>query len=311
MTFPLPSSFAGSQRPTRVPVRVPALVPVLVASTLWACQVADTPIPDREAEASPRAPAERGPAADAGTLADRLAASTLVELTHPFDDETLVWPTSIPFSFDVTFEGHTEAGYYYASRDFAGPEHGGTHLDAPIHFAEGGWTTDEIPLERLVGSGVVVDVSAETSADPDYQVRVEDLTSWEAVHGRIPHGAILFLFTDRSRHWPDAQAYMGTARRGEEAVAELSFPGLHPDAARWLVENREISAVGIDTPSIDHGPSTLFEAHRVLFAENIFAFENVANLERLPPSGSTIIALPMKLAGGTGGPLRIIAVIEP
>jgi kynurenine formamidase len=317
MTFLRRSPFAGTRSPSRVPGGVPGpipalarvLVPVLLGFALGACQAADTPMPDREA--SPGAPDERRSATDLGTLADRLAVSTLVDLTHPFDDETLVWPTSIPFSFEVTFEGYTEADYYYASRDFAGPEHGGTHLDAPIHFAEGRWTTDEIPLERLVGPGVRVDVSAETSADPNYQVQVEDLTSWEAIHGRIPDGAILLLFTDRSRHWPDAEAYMGTEQRGEEAVAELSFPGLHPATARWLVENREISAVGIDTPSIDHGPSTLFEAHRVLFAENIFAFENVANLERLPPSGSTIIALPMKLAGGTGGPLRIIAVVEP
>jgi kynurenine formamidase len=246
-----------------------------------------------------------------GTLAERLSAATLVELTHPFGEETLVWPTSVPFTFPVTFEGYTEDGYYYASRDFAGSEHGGTHLDAPIHFAEGRWTTDRIPLERLVGPGAVVDVSGAAAADPDYRVTVEDLTAWEDAHGRIPEGAILLLFTDRSRLWPDARAYMGTARRGEAAVAELSFPGLHPAAAEWLVRNRRISAVGIDTPSIDHGPSTLFESHRILFEENVFAFENVANLDRLPPTGAAIIALPMKLAGGTGGPLRIIAALEP
>lgn len=263
--------------------------------------------------ASPELPVEEGAdgAEERMGLAERLAASTLVELTHPFEEETLVWPTSIPFTFEVTSEGMTEDGYFYASRDLEGPEHGGTHLDAPIHFAEGRWTTDEIPLERLVGPGVVVDVSAEASADPDYQIQVADLTAWEDEHGPIPDGAMLLVFTDRGRHWGDAEAYMGTARRGEEAVAELSFPGLHPETARWLVENRRISAVGIDTPSIDHGPSTLYEAHRTLLEENIFAFENVANLDRLPPSGSTIIALPMKLAGGTGGPVRIMGVVEP
>lgn len=244
------------------------------------------------------------------SLAERLAGMDLVDLTHPLNDETLVWPTSIPFTFETTAEGWTEDGYYYASRNFAGPEHGATHLDAPVHFAEGRWSTDEIPLERLIGPAAVVDVSAQADEDPDYQVSVDDLVTWEGQHGPIPDGAIVMLFTDRSRHWPDAEAYMGTALQGEAGVAELSFPGLHPDAARWLVEERDISMVGLDTPSIDHGPSTTFAAHQVLFDADIPALENVANLERLPAVGATIIALPMLLEGGTGGPVRILGIVE-
>ncbi len=251
------------------------------------------------------------PSPPAPTLGELLASATLVDLTHPLDEETLVWPTSIPFSFETTFEGHTDGGYFYLSRNLSGPEHGGTHLDAPVHFAEGRWSTEEIPLERLMGPGVVVDVSGQAAEDPDYQVRVANLEEWERLHGPIPEGAILLLRTDRSRHWGEAEPYMGTARRGEEGVAELSFPGLHPDAARWLVDNRSISAVGIDTPSIDHGPSSDFMSHRILFEENIVAFENVAHLDRLPPAGSTIVALPMKLVGGSGGPLRIIGIVGP
>lgn len=247
---------------------------------------------------------------DAASLAEALADARLVELTHPLNDETLVWPTSDPFHFEVLFHDFTEDGYYYSSRNLSGPEHGGTHLDAPIHFAEGRWTTDEIPLERLMGPAAVVDVSAQAAADPDYQVTSADLQAWEEAHGPIPPGAFLMLFTDRARYWGDPVAYMGTARRGDAGVAELSFPGLHPEAARWLVENREISAVGIDTPSIDHGPSTLFESHRILFKENVFALENVANLHQLPPTGAVILALPMLLEGGTGGPIRIVGVVR-
>jgi kynurenine formamidase len=254
--------------------------------------------------------AEWDPWSTPETVAERVSDARLVDLTHPLNDETLVWPTSDPFHFQVLFHGRTDDGYYYSARNFSGPEHGGTHLDAPIHFAEGRWTTDQIPLERLMGPAAVVDVSAQAGADPNYQVTVADLEAWEEVHGPIPDGAFLMLFTDRARFWGDPVAYMGTARRGEAGVAELSFPGLHPEAARWLVENRDISAVGLDTPSIDHGPSTLFESHRILFEENMFALENVANLEQLPAIGAVIIALPMLMEGGTGGPIRIVAVVE-
>ena len=104
---------------------------------------------------------------------------------------------------------------------------------------------------------------------------------------------------------------MGTDERGPAAVAKLHFPGLHPDAARWLVANRQINAIGLDTPSIDYGQSTLFESHRILFEKNIPAFENVANLDQLPVKGFTVIALPMKIKGGSGGPVRIIAMLQP
>jgi kynurenine formamidase len=248
--------------------------------------------------------------AEAPSLAERLAEARLVDLTHPLGEETIVWPTSPPFVFETTFEGWTDDGYYYASRNFSGSEHGGTHLDAPIHFAEGRWTTDEIPVERLVGPAAVVDVSAQAEAEPSYEVTVEDLAAWEAEHGRIPDGGFLLLNTGRHHLWPDAEAYLGTATTGEAAIPELEFPGLHPEAAAWLVEERFIVAVGLDTPSLDHGPSTLFETHRILYEENIYGLENVANLDELPPTGAVIFALPPKLEGGTGGPVRILAVVE-
>lgn len=255
------------------------------------------------------APPPEAPGTPGGDLAALLANARLVDLTHPLSEETLVWPTSEPFRIETVFEGRTEAGYFYAARSFSGPEHGGTHLDSPVHFAEGRWSTDEIPLDHLLGPAVVVDVSGPSAEDPDYQVAVDDLVAWEAEHGPIPSGALVFLFTDRGRFWGDAERYMGTTETGEAAVAELSFPGIHPEAARWLVEERNIVAVGLDTPSLDHGPSTLFEAHRILFDANIYGLENVANLGELPPTGATVLALPMLFQGGTGGPVRILAIV--
>jgi kynurenine formamidase len=232
-----------------------------------------------------------------------------IDLSYAYDGNTIFWPTARPFEVEVVAAGVTDAGFYYAANNFCMAEHGGTHLDAPVHFAEGRHAADEIPLDRLVGPAVVVDVSDSAAADPDYQVRAEDLTEWEAVHGRIPDRSILLLRTGWGERWPDRERYLGTAREGPEAVPFLHFPGLHPDAARWLVENRTIDAVGIDTPSIDYGQSTLFETHRILYAENIPGFENVANLDRLPMVGAYVVALPMKIAGGSGGPLRIVGVV--
>ncbi len=260
--------------------------------------------------AAPSAPAPStaySPPAAAPPLAD----ATVIDLTHAFGEDTIYWPTDTEgFVLETVSQGMTDAGFWYEAHRFRAAEHGGTHLDAPVHFAAGKWAADEIPVERLVGPGVVVDVGAAAAADADYQVTVGDLERWEAAHGRLPDGAILLLRTGFGAHWPDRAAYLGTDRRGPEAVAELQFPGLHPDAARWLVEERSINAVGLDTPSIDRGQSTLFESHRILFAANVPAFENVAHLDRLPPAGFTVIALPMKIRGGSGGPLRIIAVLE-
>ncbi|MDX1556516.1 MAG: cyclase family protein [Xanthomonadales bacterium] len=238
-----------------------------------------------------------------------LADSTIIDLTHAYDEDTVYWPTAEGFKLTVDFHGMTEGGYYYEANSFCSAEHGGTHLDAPIHFAENRQTADAIPLNHLIGPAIVVDVSERALADADYQVTPSDLEAWEAAHGRILDGSIVLLRTGFGQFWPDRERYMGTTERGAEAVAKLHFPGLHPDAARWLVENRAIHAIGLDTPSIDYGQSTLFESHRILFAENIPAFENVANLDQLPASGFTIVALPMKIRDGSGGPLRIIAIL--
>jgi kynurenine formamidase len=233
----------------------------------------------------------------------------LIDLSHTYDAKSIYWPTADPFRLDKVADGITPGGYYYAANNFSSSEHGGTHLDAPVHFAQGHWTVDQVPLDRLIGAAVVVDVTAAAETNADYQMAVSDLQQWETQHGAIPQDAILLVRTGFSTRWPDAARYMGTAERGQDAVAKLHFPGLHPDAARWLVANRRIKALGIDTASIDYGQSTLFETHRVLYERDIPAFENLNNLMRLPLTGATIIALPMKIGGGSGAPLRAVAVL--
>lgn len=232
-----------------------------------------------------------------------------IDLTHDFSSDTVYWPTGEGFRLEKVFEGTTDKGYFYAANKYTAEEHGGTHIDAPEHFAKGKETVDEIPLEHLIGPAVVIDVSKKAASDRDYQVSVEDFTEWESVNGRIPAGSIVLLNTGYAKYWPDKVKYMGTDKKGPEAVKDLHFPGLDPAAAKWLTENRGISAVGLDTPSIDYGQSTLFESHRTLFEHNVPAFENVANLNRLPAKGALVVALPMKIKGGSGGPLRIVALI--
>jgi len=240
---------------------------------------------------------------------DLLTTGIIIDLTHSFSEETIYWPTAESFKFETVFEGQTENNYFYSAYQFCSAEHGGTHLDAPVHFAEGKQTADEIPLENLIGTGIMIDVSERALEDKDYLISIDDFTKWEKANGRLPDGSIVLINTGYAQFWPDREKYMGTAERGQEAVAKLHFPGIDPAAATWLVENRNIKSIGLDTPSIDYGQSTLFESHRILFKQNIPAFENVKNLDQLPANGFFVFALPMKIKGGSGGPLRIAALV--
>ena len=233
----------------------------------------------------------------------------IVDLSYPFDDKTIFWPTEKGFLFEKGFEGITPAGFFYTANRFCTAEHGGTHIDAPIHFYKDRNTVDAIPLDQLIGRGIVVDVSEKCDADRDYQVQVDDFLAWERKNGGIPDGAIVLLRTGFGKYWPDRTKYMGTDERGDSAVAKLHFPGLHPDAGKWLVNNRKVKAIGLDTPSIDYGQSKQFGSHVTLFEKNVPALENVANLNQLPEKGFTVIALPMKIKGGSGGPVRIAAIL--
>jgi len=234
----------------------------------------------------------------------------IVDLTHPFSEETIYWVTAKEFELDVVAKGETDKGYFYAANNFATAEHGGTHLDAPIHFSKQGQSVDEIPLENLIGSAIKIDVSARALDQPDYQIGIDDLKNWEEKHNlQIPVGTIVLLHTGHSAYYPDKIKYLGTEQRGEQALELLHFPGLSPEAAEWLVENRNIKAIGIDTPSIDYGQSQYFRSHVSLLSRNIPAFENLMNLDKLPEMGFRVIALPMKIKGGSGAPLRIIALL--
>ncbi len=233
-----------------------------------------------------------------------------IDLTWNYDEQSIYWPTNIPFHHDTVFAGINDKGYYYSSFKYSAEEHGGTHFDAPRHFAEGGRTVEQIPLNDLMGEGVVIDVQEKVNKETDYQINIKDIEAWEKIHGMIPPRSIVLFLTGFGKYYPDKLKYTGTLLTGKEGVENLHFPGIHPDAAAFLAKERKVCAVGIDTPSIDYGQSKDFMTHRTLFANDVTAYENVAHLDQLPPKGSWIMALPMKIKGGSGSPLRLVAMIR-
>lgn len=238
--------------------------------------------------------------------ANPFAGYSLVDLTHPFDETTVFWPTGMPFRHEQTAWGHQPDGYFYSAYDFALSEHCGTHLDAPIHFAEGGEPVGDIALDDLTGPVAVVDIQAQCEADRNYAATAADLAAFEAEHGGVAEGSIVLFRTGWSKRWPDTLRYLGDDTPGKADA--LQFPGISTGAARWLAGKR-VSVVGIDTASIDPGSSTTFPAHQVLAADSVSILENVARLEELPETGAFLLAFPMKIGQGSGAPCRIAALV--
>jgi kynurenine formamidase len=231
----------------------------------------------------------------------------MVDLTHPFNAKTLYWPTSpTSFKLDQLQYGPTPGGWFYSSYAFSAPEHGGTHLDAPIHFSQTGITADRIPLAQLIAPAVVIDISAKARANRDYRLTVADVSEFERAHGPIAAGTIVLLRTGWSSRYPDRKSYFGDDTPND--ASKLHFPSFGVEAARLLVQ-RKVAALGADVSSIDYGASADFQVHRVAFAANVIGFENLTALDQLPAAGAIVIALPMKIEGGSGGPLRAVALV--
>ncbi len=233
---------------------------------------------------------------------------TIIDMTYPFSEETIYWPTDKPFTPRVVFRGRTDGGYWYASNEYAASEHGGTHVDAPIHFNEQGRSIGQIPLQEWIGPAAKIDVTAKVLANRDYQLLVEDILAWEKKHGMIPAGAWVVMQSGiDGRFYPDKKGVLATEKSGKAAVAELSFPGFSPEVVSYLLENRTITGIAIDTPSIDPGSSKDFQVHQRLCKAQKLALENIANLDKLPESGAMLYVIPMLIKNGTGAPARVFA----
>lgn len=234
----------------------------------------------------------------------------MLDMTYPFDSSTIYWPTAEPFKLDKLNWGKSEGSWWYASNNYGASEHGGTHADAPIHFSEKGKTIDQVPLQDWIGPAVRIDVVSKCQQNRDYLLTVEDIKAWEAKHGRIPDHAWVLMFTGiDTAYYPDRKKVLGTEKTGKEALPELSFPGFSDEAATFLVTERNITGIGLDTPSIDYGKSTDFKVHRICFAAGKLGVENVANLDKLPDAGAMLYVIPMNIKDGTGAPARVFAVL--
>jgi kynurenine formamidase len=238
-----------------------------------------------------------------------LAHARVVDLTYAFDEHTLYWPSTEGSGFELKrlAYGQTPGGYFYSSNAFATPEHGGTHMDAPIHFGENHSTVDKVPVRQLIAPLAVIDVADKAAADRDYRLSVEDVTAWESSNGMIKPGTIVLLRTGWGPRWGDRLRYFGDATPGR--TDQLHFPSFGTEAARLLIEQRKVGAIGVDTASIDYGQSKEFMVHRIAAAAEVPGLENVANAEQLPATGAWIVALPVKIGGGSGAPVRIVALL--
>jgi len=218
----------------------------------------------------------------------------VVDLTHSLDGQL---PGFEPFT-KPTYQAKT-----VAAGNISLPAHFGTHLDAPADFARGLWTVDQIPPERLLAPLVVLDATAGAKANPDYQVSLEDIAKWEQANGTIPLNSVVIARTGWDARWNSVKNY-----RNADAKGVMHFPGYSEEAAKFLVDARNALGLGIDTLSLDYGPSKDFPVHHYTLAHSLYQLENVANLDHAPSHGGIVVVAPAKLEGRSDAPVRIFAL---
>jgi len=243
--------------------------------------------------------------AAAGPTLEQLVTGKLqiIDLGWPLSDRNPYWPAENYEPFRLQTIATLEKNGVL-SKAFYSPEHLGTHLDAPNHFEKDQPAVDKIDPVNLFAHGIVIDVALKSEADPDYRLTRADLDEWEAQYGPIPEGAVTLLHTGWGRHWNNSARY-----RNQDAAGKMHFPGYSAEAAQFLVTDRHVKGLGIDTLSIDYGLSTDFAVHHVVNAAGCYGLENLARLEDLPPRGFFLLAAPIKIETGSGGPARVIAVL--
>lgn len=235
---------------------------------------------------------------------------SILDMTYHFGNDSVYWPTGKSFKSERVFWGINDAGWWYASNDYGANEHGGTHVDAPIHFAKNGRTIDQIPLDEWIGPAVKIDVTKQCEKNRDYRLTVDDIKHFEKKYGPIPGGAWVLMYTGiGTRYYPDKKKVLGTDKTGKEAVHVLSFPGFSVESAEFLVKERKIRGIGLDTPSIDYGKSKDFPVHRVICEADKLAIENIANLDNMPANRAFLYAIPIPIKNGTGAPARVFAIL--
>ncbi len=234
----------------------------------------------------------------------------ILDMTYTFGEDSIYWPTGKAFKSKEIFRDIHDRGWWYASNDYGANEHGGTHVDAPIHFARSGRTIDQVPLHEWIAPAVKIDVTKRCEENRDYRLRLADIKQFEKKYGRIPGRAWVIMYTGiGTRFYPDKEKVLGTTKTGKKALKHLTFPGFSIESVDFLLKERNITGIAIDTPSIDYGKSLDFEVHRLLCGADKLAIENIANLDKLPCTGAILYAIPMNIENGTGAPARVFAIL--
>lgn len=239
----------------------------------------------------------------------QICSGEIIDLSYDYANDGMVFHPAeqlvSPFNITRSIKGNDPSGVYWEMNNFCTGEHTGTHMDAPRHSIRGSRGINDLSLDELIGGAVKIDITAKTQRNRDYQCTVNDIKNWEKEYKEIPANSFFFLNTGWHRYWPDENAYIGST---DWINHKLHFPGLHPDAAKWLIERRGIKMYGVDCLSVDYGQTRLFEVHKMLLGANIPVLENVANLDKLPATGAKVFAIPMKIRDGTGAPTRVFAI---
>ena len=231
------------------------------------------------------------------------AQQKVVDLTHTLGPKSPDWEGTEQRPFEARpLATFAKNGYF--TRYISMQEHFSTHIDAPAHFSPTGWTVDQIPADHLVAPLVVIDISQPSAKDADYQLSLADVQAWEKAQGRIPRGAVVEALTGWTAKWGSMQDY-----RNADAKGTMHFPGYSLDAVKFLVEQRGVYGLGIDTLSVDYGASQDFPVHQFTAKHNVYHLENSTNLDQVPPKGATVVVGAADLEGGSGGPVRILALV--
>jgi kynurenine formamidase len=224
----------------------------------------------------------------------------VVDLTHAINARSLTYDSA----YRVKAVASIEKDKYFV-RNLSSPEQFETRIEAPAHLVRGLWTVDQIPTERLIAPLVVLDVSAKITDDPDYQISVEDIARWEKAYGQVPLGSVVMARTGWDSRWYSVKDY-----RNADLEGITHFPGYSPDAAKFLVNGRNVLGLGIDTLSVDHGLSKNFPVRQYILAHSVYELENVANLGRAPTTGGLVVVAPAKLESISSGPARVMALVR-
>ena len=226
-----------------------------------------------------------------------------LDLTHVFAPDMPVFDDEKPLTREIIQgEGRGDDEFDFYDQQWTLTEHVGTHIDPPGHVIGAGRMAPDLVPDELIVPAVVINIADKADEDPNAMLTIDDIEAYEGDHGTIQSGSAVFMDSGWAQRWGDAAAF-----RGGEAFGAFSFPGFDPDACEFLIEEREIVGVGVDTMSTDPGESEAFPAHETLGRGDVWGLENLANLEQMPPVGATVFIGLIPLEEGSGGPCRVIA----